>query len=137
MTNSTIVGPGFGPAAGLPPGAATRKIALLIVFLLTTLPALAADQPQGKTLYIDKYMCYTCHGYSGQTGPGAPLVPMKMSQEAFIAYVRNPRQPNRMPSFSAKVVSDSELGEIYNYIKSLPNSHPDPKTVPLLKDLLK
>jgi mono/diheme cytochrome c family protein len=109
---------------------------LLLTLLLTTLPALAADQP-GKTLYIDKYMCYTCHGYSGQNGPGAALVPMKMSQEAFIAYVRNPRQPNRMPSFSEKVVSDSGLGEIYTYIKSLPNSNPDPKTVPLLKDLLK
>jgi mono/diheme cytochrome c family protein len=110
---------------------------VLPFLLLATVPALAADTPTGKTLYIDKYMCYTCHGYSGQTGPGAPLVPMKMSQEAFIAYLRNPRQPNRMPSFSAKVVSDTELGEIYNYIKSLPNSHPDPKTVPLLKDLLK
>lgn len=110
---------------------------LLLTLLLTALPASAADQPPGKTLYIDKYMCYTCHGYSGQNGPGAPLVPMKMSQEAFIAYVRNPKQPNRMPSFSVKVVSDTELGEIYSYIKSLPNSHPDPKTVPLLKDLLK
>ena len=108
-----------------------------LVLLLTVLPLSAAESNAGKTLYIDKYMCYTCHGYSGQTGPGAPLVPMRMSQEAFIAYVRNPRQPNRMPSFSAKVVSDSELGEIYNYIKSLPNSHPDPKSVPLLKDLLK
>jgi mono/diheme cytochrome c family protein len=108
----------------------------LLFLVVSALPALAADQP-GKILYIDKYMCYTCHGYSGQTGPGAPLVPMKMSQDAFIAYIRNPKQPNRMPSFSAKVVSDQELGEIYAYIKSLPNSHPDPQTVPLLKDLLK
>jgi mono/diheme cytochrome c family protein len=111
--------------------------AAFFLLLAGTLPISAADQPPGKALYIEKYMCYTCHGYSGQNGPGAPLVPMKMSQEAFIAYVRNPRQPNRMPSFSPKVVPDSELGEIYTYIKSLPNSNPDPKTVPLLKDLLK
>ena len=111
--------------------------ASFFLLLAGTLSISAADQPPGKALYIEKYMCYTCHGYSGQNGPGAPLVPMKMSQEAFIAYVRNPRQPNRMPSFSPKVVPDSELGEIYTYIKSLPNSNPDPKTVPLLKDLLK
>jgi mono/diheme cytochrome c family protein len=117
-------------------GSAGDLVAGVLLLLLAAVPVLAADQP-GKTLYIDKYMCYTCHGYSGQTGPGAPLVPMKMSREAFIAYVRTPAQPNRMPSFSAKVVSDSELGEIYNYVKSLPNSHPDAKTVPLLKDLLK
>jgi mono/diheme cytochrome c family protein len=103
------------------------------------LPVLASAQSasSGKTLYNDKYMCYTCHGYSGQNGSGARLVPMKMSQTAFIAYVRNPAQPNRMPSFSAKVITDAQLADVYAYIKSLPDSAPDPKTVPLLKDLLK
>jgi mono/diheme cytochrome c family protein len=116
------------------------RLFLPLFALLTALQAVAAGPAgtaPGKTLYIDKYMCYTCHGYSGQNGPGARLVPMKMSEQAFIAYVRNPRQPNRMPSFSAKVVSDAELGDIYTYIKSLPDSDPDPKAVPLLKDLLK
>ena len=112
------------------------SVSLLSVPLLS-IPVMAQSAVSGKTLYNDKYMCYTCHGYSGQNGPGARLVPMKMSQEAFVAYVRNPRQPNRMPSFSAKVVSDAELGDIYAYIKSLPNSDPDPKTLPLLKDLEK
>lgn len=91
----------------------------------------------GKTLFNDKFMCYTCHGYSGQNGSGARLVPMKMAQAAFIAYVRNPPAPNRMPSFSAKVMTDAELADVYAYIKSLPDSAPDPKTVPLLRDLTK
>jgi mono/diheme cytochrome c family protein len=107
--------------------------------LLLVLPAAAIAQSagSGKSLYNDKYMCYTCHGYSGQNGPGARLVPMKMSETAFIAYVRNPGQPNRMPSFSAKVVSDAQLADLYAYIKSLPDSSPDAKKVPLLNELLK
>ncbi len=91
----------------------------------------------GKNLFNDKFMCYTCHGYSGQNGSGARLVPMKMTQAAFIAYVRNPSAPNRMPSFSAKVMTDAELADVFAYIKSLPDSAPDPKKVPLLKDLMK
>jgi mono/diheme cytochrome c family protein len=97
----------------------------------------SAGAVSGKALYNDRFMCYTCHGYSGQNGSGARLVPMKMTQEAFIAYVRNPSQPNRMPSFSAKVMSDAQLADVYAYIKSLPDSAPDPKTVPLLNELIK
>ncbi len=110
-----------------------------LIPLLLAIQSIAAGESAatGKTLYNEKYMCYSCHGYSGENGPGARLVPMKMTQQAFVAYVRNPSQPNRMPAFSAKVVSDAELGDIYAYIKSLPDSSPDPKTLPLLNDLLK
>ena len=112
---------------------------LLIVFLTLTAAASAqtGNAAAGKALYNDKFMCYTCHGYSGQNGSGARLVPMKRDQAAFIAYVRNPSQPNRMPSFSPKVMSDAEVADLYAYIKSLPNSEPDPKTLPLLRDLIK
>jgi mono/diheme cytochrome c family protein len=111
------------------------KILVSLLFLGSLAAAQSADS--GKTLYNDTFMCYTCHGYSGQNGSGARLVPMKKTQAAFIAYVRNPSQPNRMPSFSAKVMSDAQLADVYAYIKSLPNSEPDPKTIPLLNDLLK
>lgn len=114
------------------------------LFMTVLLAAIAAAQPpdtgnavKGKALYNDAFMCYTCHGYSGQNGSGARLVPMKMTQPAFVAYVRNPSQPNRMPSFSTKVMSDAQLADVYAYIKSLPNSAPDPKTVPLLNELIK
>lgn len=114
------------------------KILLLAALFVSALAAQSAETDKtdaGKKLFNDKFMCYTCHGYSGQNGSGARLVPMKMTQAAFIAYVRNPKQPNRMPSFSTKVMTDAELADVYAYIKSLPNSDPDPKTVPLLKDL--
>jgi mono/diheme cytochrome c family protein len=114
-----------------------RISTLCLILIVSASRIVAADSSSGKVLYVDKYMCYTCHGYSGQNGPGARLVPMKMSVQAFIAYVRNPSQPNRMPPFSQQVISDSELSEIYAYIKSLPNSDPAPGSVPLLDDLLK
>ena len=115
----------------------SKVASLLILGGALACNAAAQSSDNGKVLYNEKFMCYTCHGYSGQNGSGARLVPMKMAQAAFIAYVRNPTQPNRMPSFSAKVMSDAELADVYAYIKSLPNSAPDAKTLPLLKDLMK
>jgi mono/diheme cytochrome c family protein len=80
----------------------------------------AGDAKAGKDLFV-KYSCYACHGFSGQNGPGAHLVPMKMTSTGFIGYVRNPRT-RQMPSYSAKVLPDGELGNIYAYIKTLPDS---------------
>jgi len=81
----------------------------------------------GKDIFL-KYTCYGCHGFSGQNGPGARLVPMRMTQTGFINYVRNPRTRN-MPSYSAKVLSDAQLGDVYTYIKRC-RSRPRPKTSP-------
>ena len=58
---------------------------------------------------------------------------MKLPQAAFIAYVRNPRQ---MPAYSAKILPDAELADIWSYIKSMPES-PDAKSIPMLSELLK
>jgi mono/diheme cytochrome c family protein len=82
----------------------------------------AGDAKTGKDLFV-KYTCYGCHGFSGQNGPGARLVPMKMTSAGFIAYVRTPRT-RQMPSYSAKVLPDGQLGDIYAYIKTLPDSPP-------------
>lgn len=113
--------------------------ASLIATFAATLAAAAnaqsGDAKQGKDLFT-KYSCYACHGFSGQNGNGARLVPMKFAQAAFIAYVRNPPRANQMPSFSAKVLSDMDLADIYAYIKSLPDSAPDPAKVPILRQIL-
>jgi mono/diheme cytochrome c family protein len=89
----------------------------------------------GKDLFL-KYTCYGCHGFSGQNGQGARLVPMKMNQAGFIAYVRNPPRPNQMPSYSAKAMPDADLITVYNYLKSLPDSEPKAKDVPVLSGIL-
>jgi mono/diheme cytochrome c family protein len=82
----------------------------------------SGDAKAGRDLFV-KYSCYACHGFSGQNGPGARLVPMKMASAGFIAYVRNPRT-RQMPSYSAKVLPDAQLGDVYAYIKTLPDSPP-------------
>ncbi len=74
----------------------------------------------GKDVFM-KYTCYGCHGFSGQNGPGARLVPMRMTQSGFTSYIRNPRT-RQMPSYSTKVLSDSQLADVYAYIKTLPAS---------------
>jgi mono/diheme cytochrome c family protein len=89
----------------------------------------AGDAAKGKDIFL-KYTCYGCHGFSGQNGPGARLVPMGMTQAAFNAYVRGPRT-RQMPSYSIKVLSDTQLGDVYAYIKSLPRS-PAAKDIPAL-----
>ena len=91
----------------------------------------AGNAANGRELYL-KYSCYACHGYSGQNGPGARLVPTRMGVPAFTAYVRNPRQ---MPPYTAKVVPDAELADIWAYLQTLPRS-PSAKDIPALIQIL-
>jgi cytochrome c553 len=79
-----------------------------------------------------RYSCYACHGYDGHGGAGARLVPMRMSLAGFTAYVHNPRQ---MPPYTAKVLSDAQLADLFAHIKSLPES-PAAKNIPLLTRIL-
>jgi mono/diheme cytochrome c family protein len=97
--------------------------------------AAPGDANYGKDLFI-RYSCYACHGFSGQNGNGARLVPMKFPQAGFIAYVRNPPRANQMPSFSANVLADKDLADIYAYIKTLPDSAPPASSVPILSQIL-
>jgi len=106
---------------------------VLTAAALLSLPILFAqsdgDAAKGKDLYM-KYSCYACHGFSGQNGPGARLVPMRMTTASFTAYVRSPRT-RQMPSFSARVLPDSQLADIHAYVKTLPDSKPA-KDIPAL-----
>ena len=95
----------------------------------------AADVANGKELYA-KYTCYGCHGFSGQNGPGSRLVPMRMSQTGFTGYVRRPPRPKLMPSYSTKVLSDAQLGDIFAYLRTLPDA-PQAKDIPLLVEIQK
>lgn len=52
-------------------------------------------------------------------------------------YVRHPHDtPTGMPPYTAKVMPDQELANIYAYIKSLPDSAKTAKDIPILSDLL-
>jgi cytochrome c553 len=116
----------------------------VLLLLAAALPVLAQNAANGKVLFETRYRCYSCHGFSGQNGPGARLVPMKMTQQQFFAFVRHPRDPrkdsspsgqqDRMPPYSAKVLPDAELADIYAHIKSLPDSKAA-KDIPLLREI--
>jgi mono/diheme cytochrome c family protein len=101
------------------------RIPVLCAFAILSVAALPAQEAAGnaaagKEMFL-KYTCYGCHGFSGQNGPGARLVPMRMTESGFVNYVRSPRT-RQMPSYSTKVLSDAQLGDVYAYIKTLPAS---------------
>jgi mono/diheme cytochrome c family protein len=107
-------------------------VSLSVVAAAQTQPPSTGNAQTGKDLYL-RYSCYACHGYDGHGGAGARLVPMRMTMERFTAYVHNPRQ---MPPYSAKLLSDAQLGDLWAYIKSLPVS-PDAKDIPLLARIMR
>jgi mono/diheme cytochrome c family protein len=91
------------------------------------------DSAKGKEIW-NKYTCYGCHGFSGQNGPGMRLVPMRMTVANLTNMIRNPSQPNRMPPYSAKVLSDAQIVDIWAYLKTLPDA-PAAKDIPLLQQI--
>jgi len=105
------------------------------VAALSILASSAAGQGnagKGKQLFLD-YSCYACHGYSGQNGPGNRLVPMKMPQAVFTAYVRRPNS-KQMPSYSPKVMTDAQLGDVWAFVRTLPDA-PKADDIKLLKEI--
>ena len=78
----------------------------------------AANAANGRRLF-EKDGCFQCHGYVGQGGrDGARLAATAMNAQSFTRYVRRPF--GAMPAFTAKVLPDEELADIYAYLKSLP-----------------
>jgi mono/diheme cytochrome c family protein len=91
----------------------------------------AGNAQNGKKLFMGDG-CYECHGREGQgalqTG-AARIGPPQLSFEGFQSYVRKPT--NQMPPYTAKAVPDSDLADIYAYLKSIPMP-PKGKDIPLL-----
>jgi len=91
----------------------------------------SGDAENGKAIF-KKDGCYECHGYGGQGGvTGARLSANPISFAAFVQYVRAPK--NQMPPYTAKVISDKELADIYAFLHSLPKP-PDVKSIPILNE---
>ncbi|HLJ24636.1 MAG TPA: c-type cytochrome [Candidatus Acidoferrales bacterium] len=125
---------------GRPNNFAVISLALFAA-LLFTFPAACAQQSSdaapagnaqnGKKIFMSDG-CYECHGRQGQgaaqTG-AARIGPPMLSFEGFQSYVRSPK--NNMPPYSAKAVPDSDLADIYAYLKSIPMP-PKGKDIPLL-----
>lgn len=97
--------------------------------------AKAGNAGNGKKLFVADG-CYQCHGRQGQGGSSAPvgsygprLAPPRIPVEAVRAYVRHPG--GGMPPYTAKVLSDTEIDDIYAFLKTVPPPRPL-KDLPLL-----
>ena len=111
---------------------------LLALFVLSAALASQAQAPvqapsgnadDGKKLFAS-VGCYQCHGLEaqGSSATGPRLAPRPIAFAAFSRYVRKPT--GQMPPYTAKVVSDADLANIYAFVRSRPEP---PKEVPLLR----
>ena len=84
----------------------------------------------GKKIFTS-YGCYQCHGYEAQGGQGTGprLGPRPISLPAFTKYIRQPT--GDMPPYTAKVVSEQDVADIYAFLQSRPQP-PPAKSIPLL-----
>ncbi|MBI4464546.1 MAG: cytochrome c [Acidobacteria bacterium] len=91
----------------------------------------AGNAQNGKKLY-KTYGCYQCHGHEAQGSVAGPrLGPRPLPFSAFARFTRQPS--DQMPPYTSKVVSDSEVADIYAFLQSLPQP-PVAKNIPLLND---
>jgi len=133
--------PGF--SAALPRARFVMAFAAAILFALPAAQAgparpaaqtgakLAGNAQKGKKIFVSDG-CYECHGREGQgaTQTGAPRIgPPPVPFVVFQSFVRKPI--NEMPPYTAKVLSNQDLADIYAFLKSIPMP-PKGKDIPLL-----
>jgi ubiquinol-cytochrome c reductase cytochrome c subunit len=88
-------------------------------------PAAAVDTApegnaaSGEKLYVDR-ACWQCHGLAAQGGgiAGPRLAGRVTVWAAFAGYVRQPAE--EMIPYTAKVLPDPELADIFAWLQSLP-----------------
>ncbi len=94
----------------------------------------AGDAAHGRVVFL-KEACFTCHGRVGEggayNGPAPVLAQTALPLEGFRAQIRNP--VNDMPAYSDAVLSDTDIADIYAFVKSLPGP-PSAKDIPILNN---
>ena len=76
---------------------------------------------RGKQTYV-KVGCYQCHGREAQGASTGPrLGPNPLPLAAFTRAIRTPR--NEMPPYSAKLLSDAALADVYAFVAARPRPH--------------
>ncbi len=91
----------------------------------------AGNAENGKKIF-NKNGCYECHGREGQgsTMTGPRIAPDPVPFDVLSRYLRKPT--GEMPPYTAKVISDQELADVYAFLQSRPHP-PTAKASPLLK----
>jgi ubiquinol-cytochrome c reductase cytochrome c subunit len=78
----------------------------------------AGDVARGKSAFM-RFGCYECHGTVGQgnytTAP--KLAPNPRPYAGLLAYIRRPS--GNMPAFSATILPDKDVADIYAYLSSI------------------
>jgi mono/diheme cytochrome c family protein len=74
-----------------------------------------APEPPGKAPYAR--VCQVCHGPDGRGDAGPSLVPLDKDYDEVLTMVRE--GGGQMPPISAERVSDDEVKQIVEYLKSL------------------
>ena len=79
----------------------------------------AGNSANGQALFM-KAGCYECHDRQGQggAGTGPRLAPNPIAYTAFMHQCRQP--VNEMPPYTSKVLTDTDLADIYAYLQSIP-----------------
>jgi mono/diheme cytochrome c family protein len=81
------------------------------------------DAANGKRMFAN-HGCDSCHGTEGQGAVGPRIGPPSTPLSAFTSFVRQPT--GQMPSFKSQDISDSDLRDIYTFLKSVaPSSQTD------------
>jgi mono/diheme cytochrome c family protein len=82
-------------------------------------PAPSGNAEKGKTLFVER-ACWQCHGLSAQGGgiAGPRLAGRVPPWPAFSRYVRRPTE--EMIPYTTKSLPDSELADIYAWLRSIP-----------------
>ena len=128
------------PKGQMPPfsgkQASDEDLADVYAYLQSLKPVAAANMAPANTSNGERLFknngCYECHGLQGQgsSSTGASrLAPPEIPFSAFLSYVRAPA--GDMPPYTAKAVSDKDLADIYDFLKSVPPP-PPAKSIPLL-----
>ena len=106
------------------------KTSLLLLALAGADFAQTPNAQNGKRLF-ERFGCYQCHQHEGQgaAATGPRLAPRPIPYANFTKYVRQPT--GQMPPYTAKVVKDAELADIYAFLESRPEP-PAVKDTPLL-----
>lgn len=94
----------------------------------------SGDAANGKRVFLADG-CFTCHGRAGQggayNGPAPILAHTALPFDAFMSQLRNPA--DEMPAFSAAVLSDKDIADIYAFVQSLPGPR-SPKDIAILNN---
>ena len=80
------------------------------------------SEPPGKAAYAR--VCQVCHGAEGRGDAGPGLVPLDKDYEDVLTIVRE--GGGQMPPISAERVSDGEVRQIVEYLKSLKGAEQSP-----------